>query len=86
MTFWQKQFLGPLKKLSCRDCGTLVSVPWAMSAFVIIIASTIASVGPFVAAVTAWNQFDPVSAALTFIGSLAIVASIMAWVYIGSCL
>jgi len=28
-SFWQKQFLGPLRKIECQSCGVAVSVPWA---------------------------------------------------------
>ena len=28
ISFWQKQFSGPLRKIKCSSCGVAVSVPW----------------------------------------------------------
>jgi hypothetical protein len=80
-TFWQKQLLGPLKKVSCSSCGARVSVPWGISVLIIVVASTVVSVGPFVAAAAAWNQFGLVGAALAFVGCVVLVAGVGGWAY-----
>ena len=35
ISFWQKQFAGPLKKIRCKSCNALISVSWIRSFLVI---------------------------------------------------
>jgi hypothetical protein len=50
ISFWQKQFTGPLKKIKCKNCDALISVSWFRSFFIIFL-------GMFIPLIIAWTIF-----------------------------
>ena len=80
-SFWQKQSLGPLRKITCRSCGARVSVPWGMSTLIILIGVVATPTVALVAAVTAWNAFGAFGGIVTFLGSGLALGAIGCWLY-----
>ena len=44
-SFWQKQFLGPIRRVHCRLCGASVGVPWIRSFAINAVGAPIVFVG-----------------------------------------
>ncbi len=79
-SFWRKQFLGPMRKISCARCGAKVTVPWMMSTLVIVFAAVTPTFG-LVAGLVASGRYGAVAGFVVFLLCALPVVAVGGWLY-----
>jgi hypothetical protein len=79
-TYWAKQFIGPMRRVRCSSCNSLVSVGPGLSSAVLLLGPLVAFAGGAVGAV-ALIEFGILAAGTGFVagGLIASVPSCWVW-------
>jgi hypothetical protein len=76
----QKLSLGPLRKIRCKHCGAMVSVPWSAAYwFNLVFATNVGLVLPMVAGYLAWERYGGVAGLAVFVLGTLLLLWFTAW-------